>query len=276
MKTTDPRYSHSEITRVKNPFLYFYRCCAKILCIVVFGAGGLLLGMAVFPLLKLIFWKKTAFKKAAMTFTSFTFRFFILFMRITRCIKLSVEGKEKLRNLKSCIIVANHPSLLDVVFIIAFVKNADCIVRGGLTRTPLIFIIRQLYIVNTLDTEEMMELSEKSLAEGTNLIIFPEGTRTPRHGTNPFKRGASHIALRTKSDIIPLYIGGNDKYGLGKHDPLFSYNPDEIYRYTITVLDRIPSAEFSHLEEQIASRHLTKMMHEKIAEEALKKDGRVL
>ncbi|MBO4403966.1 MAG: 1-acyl-sn-glycerol-3-phosphate acyltransferase [Treponema sp.] len=276
MKTIDPKYSHAELPRAKNPLLHFYKCFMKIFCIFFFGTGGFLLGLLVFPVFKIIFIKRKTFKKAAMAFTSATFRFFIVIMRLTGCLRLKIEGREKLKELKSCIIVANHPSLLDVVFLISIIKNADCIVRGGLTKTPLVFVIKHLYIVNTLGTEEMMELSKASLDTGTNLIIFPEGTRTPRHGLNPYKRGAARIALRTKSDIVPVYIGGNDKYGLGKHDPLFSFNPTEIYRYHIKVLDKIPISDFADEEEQIAARHLTDRIHTQIAEAALKTDGKIL
>ena len=276
MKNIDPRYSHDEIGKGKNPLAHFWRCFFKDFCIIFFGAGSLVLGVIVFPILHLVLWNKVKFKKAAMAFTSLTFRFFVLFMEAGGLIRLKVYGKEKLKKINSCIVIANHPSMLDMVFLISLIKNTDCIVRGNLTKTPLRFVIRQLYIVNTLGAEEMIELSKESLATGTNILIFPEGTRTPRHGLNPYKRGAAHIALQAKSDIIPVYIGGNDKYGLGKNDPFFSFNPYEKHRYNLYVLDKIPIKEFLNEEEQIASRRLTSRMHDVIADAAKKIDGRIL
>ena len=183
-------------------------------------------------------------------------------MRLTGTVKLKVEDREKFKNLHSKIIIANHPSMLDFVFIMSLVPNANCIVRGGLTKTVLAGVIKQAYIVNSLDFDELCRLCKETLDDGNNVIIFPEGTRTPRHGSTQYKKGAARIAYYAGCDVQPILVGGNDKYGLGKHDPVWSYNHTEKYVYDFKLLPEIKIDEYKELTETIAAKRLTDKMQE--------------
>lgn len=268
------RYSADDLPPIKNRFIYFLRICGKVFAFAFFGLGSVVLAVVVFPIIRIFMHPRERFQKVARAVVSATFRFFSGMLHFLHLINISVDDRNAFKNLKSKIIVANHPSILDVVFIISLVPNADCIVRGGLTKTILAGVIKQLYIVNSLGYEEMIELSKKSLATGTNIIVFPEGTRTPRHGTNVYKKGAARIAYETGCDVQPVYIGGNDKYGLGKHDKFLSYNHTEVYCYDIHILEEIKVDEYKDLEPQIAAKRLTSEMHKRIASAAEKIDGR--
>ncbi len=275
-KNTNPRYSTEGLPPVKNRLFYIYACIIKLVMCVIFGTGAILIGTIALPLFKLIFHPNKNFKKHSRAFVSQTFRFFIFLMKNTKCLDVTVADREEFKTLSSKIIVANHPSILDVVFLISLIPNADCIVRGGLSRSVFSIIIKQLYLVNTMGIEEMYALARETLSEGNNLIIFPEGTRTPRHGVNKFKRGAAHIAYETNTDIQPVYIGGTDKYGLGKHDAFFSFNRTDIYRYNIKLLPQISIREYKEYEPQIATRHLTKKIHSELAAEAYLYDNKII
>lgn len=272
----DDRYSASDLPPAKNKFLYACRCLIKLFHIGFFGLGSIIIGLLIFPVMRIFLHPKKRFQKHARNFISLSFKFFTACMRASGAEKHTFHDREKYRSLKSKVVVANHPSLLDVVYLISVIPNADCIVRGSLTKTPFVTIIRQLYLVNTMGSEEMLELAKESLADGNNLIVFPEGTRTPRHGTNQFKRGASRIAFECDCDIQMIYIGGNDKYGLGKHDAFFSFNKNEPYHYDIYILDEIKIADYKRLEPQIASRRITEKIHEQIAGKAMEVDRRII
>ncbi len=270
------RYSTEDLPKIKNIFLYIYGCIAKLLMYLIFGTGAILLAILAFPILRLIFHPAKKFRKNARLLVSYAFRFFIWFMHIIHGSLYKTDGRKKYASLKSKIVVANHPSILDVVYLISLIPNADCIVRGGLTKTVLAGVIRQLYIVNDSNWDDLMIQCKKSLDEGNCLIIFPEGTRTPRHGTNPFKRGAARIAYETGCNIQPVYIGGNDKYGLGKHDAIFSYNRTEPYKYDIRMLPEIAIESYKDREPQIASRAVTKKIHDSLAAEAYLSDYKII
>lgn len=295
----DSRYKKPD---VQNWPFYVYGCFAKLFCYLFFGTGAMLLVIIVFPLLRLTVHPKQRFQRAARCVVCYTFKFFIGMLRAMGLVKVTItesikkesteskstdgtdckggtsksasEVKREMRSLKGCVVVANHPSMLDVVFMISLLPNADCIVRGNLANTVYSGVIRQLYIVNTLGNEELIDLCKKSLETGTNLVIFPEGTRTPHGGTNPFKKGASRIAFDAKCNVKPIYIGGNEKYGLGKGDPFLSFSREGRYHYCIHVLDEIDINEYTNLSPQIAAKRLTDKMHDAIAEEAMAQDGR--
>lgn len=146
----------------------------------------------------------------------------------------------------------------------SLVPNSTCIVRGGLTHTPLRWVIKQAYITNTTDFNDVLVECKKLTDKGCNVIVFPEGTRSPRVGRNNYKKGAARIALYCNCDVLPLFIGGSDKYGLGKFDPLWSYNHVEPYLYDIKMLPVISIEQFKGLSEPIAAKHLTEEMEKVI------------
>jgi 1-acyl-sn-glycerol-3-phosphate acyltransferase len=141
----------------------------------------------------------------------------------------------------------------------SLIPNVDCIVNTYLDRNFIVKgVIRQLYILNSLDIENIFQACTESLKQGNCLVIFPEGTRTPRSGKAAIKRGAARIALASGCNIVPVHIGGTDKYGLGKKDPWTGFNPRERYIYTISIGPEINSEKYISLPSPKAVRALTR------------------
>ena len=254
----------SKQPKIKNIFVYVYCCVSKIMAIFWFGVGAIILALFVFPFIRLFSLRHKDFGIIARAYVSHTFRVFLGNLDICKVSLLKVEDKQAFRNIHSKIIIANHPSLLDFVYIMSLVPNSTCIVRGGLTHTPLRGVIKQAYITNTTDFDDVLVECKKLTDKGCNVIIFPEGTRSPRIGQNNYKKGAARIALYCGCDVQPMFIGGSDKYGLGKHDPLWSYNHVEKYLYDIKMLPVISIEQFKGLSEPIAAKHLTEEMEKVI------------
>ena len=234
----------------------------KIFATTVSGVGAVILAVFVFPFIRLFTLRRKDFGVVARAYVSHTFRVFLGFLNLLHVSIRKVENEDDYRNIHSKIIIANHPSLLDFVYIMSLVPNSTCIVRGGLTKTPLRGVIKQAYITNTTTFEDMCVECKKLTDMGCNVIIFPEGTRTPRHGKNNYKKGAARIALYCGCDVQPIFIGGSDKYGLGKHDPLWSYNHVEPYLYDFKKLPVISIDEYKDLSEPIAAKRLTEKMEQ--------------
>ncbi len=76
------------------------------------------------------------------------------------------------------VIIANHPSLLDVVLLVARFKRANCIVKRDLANNIFLFgaIRASGYIVNK-ENEATLNESAAALNNGERLIIFPEGMK---------------------------------------------------------------------------------------------------
>lgn len=261
-KELDEKYNHKDMPKIENYLFNFCGCFMKIFAMTVFGVGAVILAVFVFPFIRLFTLRRKDFGVVARAYVSHTFRVFLGFLNLLHVSIRKVENEDDYRNIHSKIIIANHPSLLDFVYIMSLVPNSTCIVRGGLTKTPLRGVIKQAYITNTTTFEDMCLECKKLTDMGCNVIIFPEGTRTPRHGKNNYKKGAARIALHCGCDVQPIFIGGSDKYGLGKHDPLWSYNHVEPYLYDFKKLPVISIDEYKDLSEPIAAKRLTDKMEQ--------------
>ena len=262
-------YSFENPPPVRNYPLYCWHIIAKILSFTLFGIGALLISIIAFPVMKLIFPSKARFRKAGHHFISFMFRFFIRFMTVIGAARLTTPDRKQLKGLSSCVVVANHPSLLDVVMLISLLPDADCIVNAYLTGFNILHIIvRQLYLPASDSYEEIMQKSIDAIKSGSCLIIFPEGTRSLPGGQNHYKKGAARISLAAACPVVPVYIGGNDKRGLRKHDPMLRYNPRQRYHYDIHLKEALNPAQYSGLPEPAAAKRMTKKMCEALSDEA--------
>jgi len=248
-----------ELPPISNKLLYTRRVFAKWLSFFIFGLGTLILVVVVFPPMCLFFHPTDRFKKYVRRFISTSFRLFVSFMHFIGIVNLKTGSRENYRSLSSKIVVANHPSLLDVVMLISLIPNADCIVNTALNRNFIVKgVVRRLYILNSLDLENILQACAESLKKGNCLIIFPEGTRTPRSGKEIIRKGAARVALYSGCNIVPVHIGGTDKYGLGKKDPWFSFNPRERYVYDISMGPEINPEKYRELPAPKAVRAITR------------------
>lgn len=242
--------------------LYIYRIVAKLFCFAFFGSCSLGLGMGIFPIMHLLAgFSEKRFKVIARRFNYWYFNLFVAVMKAIKAIKVQVENKEQLAGIKSKVVIANHPSLLDVVILFSLVPNADCIVKGALIENKFLsLIVRNLYIPNSISFDEQLERARQSMEEGNNLIIFPEGTRSKSGEPWEFKKGAARFALYSKNNIIPIYFGGNEKIGLRKHDKMLQFHPTEPYIYNLKVLPEIPVDEYEDMPMSKSAIKLTEKM----------------
>jgi 1-acyl-sn-glycerol-3-phosphate acyltransferase len=248
----------SDLPPISNRPLYIYRVFVKWLSFFVFGLGTLILVTLFFPPMRLFLHPKEKFKKYGRRLVSFTFGGFVSFMHILRGLDLEAENREVYRNLSSKIITANHPSILDIVILLSLIPNADCIVNAELSHNIVRGVVRQLYILNSLDFDDLLRACNESLNQGNCLIIFPEGTRTPRSGNITLKRGAARIALVSGCGVIPVHIGGTDKYKKKKKDPWTGFNPRDRYVYRMEIQNEIDPGQYRNLSMPRAVRALTK------------------
>jgi len=217
--------------RPKQDF-WLWRLLATGLSFALFGLGGLLLWALVFPLQRLFGGDAVTCQRRARLAVHYSFRTFILFMRKTGVLTLDFQDAQRLGKCGQ-MIIANHPSLLDVVLLIGYVKDANCIVRHGLaqnlfTRGP---IAACGYITND-ESAEMLEKAAAVLRQGQTLIVFPEGTRTPKNANPCFHRGACAIALRGAQCITPVLIHMQPR-SLAKGEPWYSV-PQRRIHYRVT------------------------------------------
>jgi len=254
------------IRRIK----YTRRLVSKLSSFAVFGISSLILGTTLLPLFHVLAgFSEKRFNVISRRFVNKFFKFFVKYIEVTGAMRLSVENRELLKNIQGKVVIANHPSLLDVVILISLIPNANCIVKGALIQNKFIsLIIRDLYIPNTLPFEEQMERAKKSMIEdGNNLIIFPEGTRSKPGEPWFFKKGAARFALFARADVVPIYFGGNEKIGLRKEDKMLQFHPTERYMYNLKVLPSISVAPYKDMPMSKSAILLTDKMKEVLEQE---------
>ena len=243
--------------------LYVWRLLAKVISYASFGGASALFS-CLFPIIFVISgFNKERFKKISRAINLRWFKLFVWEMTVLGILKLRVDHAERIKDIHSCVVVANHPSLLDVVMLLSIVPNVNCIVKGSLGKTPFIHnVVNTLFIPNSLSFEEQMTRASEGMECGESLIIFPEGTRTRPGEPLQLKKGAARFALHGFHNVQPIYIGGNEKIGLRKHDKYFSFHPPERYHYNIAILEPIDTKKYSSHSEPAAVNLLTEELRE--------------
>lgn len=189
-----------------NIINYYWRIIATAISFFIFGLGGLLLRILVFPLLNILILDTRLRIIFARNIIRFAFCGFIKFMQILGVLRYKLVGLERL-NRNGLLILANHPTLIDTVFLMAFVTQTSCIVKSALWRNPFTYgPVRAAGYVCNADGPALLDDCIATLRSGSNLIIFPEGTRTPQYGKPKFNRGAANIAVRTECKVTPVVI----------------------------------------------------------------------
>ena len=128
-------------------------------------------------------------------------------MEYSGVFKFDLTDTDQLKALHGHLILANHPSLIDVVVLISIIPNADCVVKAHLFKNPFLRgVVKNTGYISNADPEGLLEDCLLTLQSGNNLIIFPEGTRTKPGKTVKFQRGAANIALRCQAKIACVLI----------------------------------------------------------------------
>jgi 1-acyl-sn-glycerol-3-phosphate acyltransferase len=176
-----------------------WRVFAMGLSFVAFGVGALLVNVLLFCAIAVAYRQRPRRQHAARTSIRISFRSFLWLVRALRIVSLDIDDLtvRELAGARRCIVVANHPTLIDVVVLLAYLEQGNCVVKQALWRNPLLsWVLRMAgYIPNT-DAESIVPACGAALERGESLIIFPEATRTVPGVPMRFQRGAASIAVR--------------------------------------------------------------------------------
>lgn len=166
-------------------------------CFAVFGVGGILMALCWLPLYRLVYREPAQRRKACRLAVHNAFKWFVRLMEFVGVVHVKRQNLSQLQNIQGRIVIANHPSLIDVVVLISLLPNADCVVKQTLWRNPFMRgVIRNTGYLSNTDPEKLLLQCRDSLASGSCVIIFPEGTRTIPGKLPCFQRGAANLALR--------------------------------------------------------------------------------
>lgn len=243
--------------RLRDRLSRYWRVVATAFCFAVFGMGGLVVRCVVYPLLMLSVRNPQRRMALSQDVIHHSFRLFVALMAAVGVLTYELRGREKLKR-RGMLVLANHPSLIDVVFLISFVRHANCIVKEKLVRNPFTSgPIRAAGFITNDGGAQLLDDCIATLASGNNLVIFPEGTRTPLDGQEVrLQRGAANIAIRGRVDVTPVHIHSSLPM-LPKEIPWWQV-PARRPHFTISVGDDIDVSQFCTMaSDALAARHLT-------------------
>ncbi len=183
---------------------YYWRLLGTGVGFVSFGIGGLVMGCLVAPSIFLLVkhpQKRAAAFRGAI---HYCFRLHIGTLRFLGVLTYEVHDRAKLAQ-PGLLLIANHPTLIDVGFLGGFVKDAVCVVKQSLfTNAYLGFVVRAANYVSNEDPEASIDGCVANLNAGITTIIFPEGTRT--NAARRLQRGAAYVAMRSQLPLTPVSI----------------------------------------------------------------------
>lgn len=245
---------------------YWWRLLATALCFAFFGVASLLARLTVFPLLAALPGDSACRQRRARLAINRLFHLFIRFMHGVGVFTFAVEGAERLGR-PGQMIVANHPSLIDVVVMLAFIRDSNCVVKQSLldnpfTRAPM----RAAQYIGNSGSLDMLEQAAEVLQAGQTLIVFPEGTRTPPGQRPQFHRGAAAIALRGARVLTPVLLSVTPST-LTKAEPWYRI-PHRRFHFHLRVgADLDPQAFAALGPPPLASRRLNDHLHQYFTKE---------
>lgn len=237
----------------------FWRWIATGFFFGIFGIGGLVLSLIWFSLLRLFIRQPERLHRMTLHSIRYSFRFFLGALRAVGIMNYQFIGAEKFESDTGCLVVANHPSLLDYVLLASCMPRCDCIVKQALLSNPFVRgVIRAAgYLINA-GSEELLVACEERLKAGGTLLVFPEGTRSVVGEPMVLQRGAANIAVRAHCDIRIVRISCRPPM-LTKQGKWYKIPPTKP-QFVITVENKISADNFTDeqdLSPALAARRLT-------------------
>jgi 1-acyl-sn-glycerol-3-phosphate acyltransferase len=131
-------------------------------------------------------------------------------------VEVAASGLENVRADQPAVFMSNHQSHFDVAAIVETLPvRWRFVAKRELVRVPFFgwgLALGGHVIIDRSDRSQAVQ-SLKAAAErirhGTNVIIFPEGTRSETGELQPFKSGGFHLAVEAGVPIIPVSVSGS-------------------------------------------------------------------
>lgn len=133
-------------------------------------------------------------------------------------------GADALDPKQTYVFMANHLSHADIVaLIVALPMNVGFLAKKELSKVP--FLAQAIHagghvLVDRKDNSSAvtsMTQAAQDVAQGSPLVVFPEGTRASREVIQPLKKGGFHLARQAKVPLVPVGIRGT-RAVMGRED----------------------------------------------------------
>ena len=222
----------------------------------MFGAGGLLFSLVLlFPISKI----------SARRILRMLFRFFVWAGGKTRLfiVDISPEDRRRLGATTGSVVVSNHQTLIDAVILISLLGDSVCVTKKAVSSNPFMRVVAKKILVVNDGALAVVGSAGRYLQDGVNVVVFPEGTRTPADAIeHVFHRGAAHIAIRSGARVELVSMDCDLKI-LAKNQPWWDVG-DRTARYSVRCKGTLDPIAFvcDGLSQKESAARLTSRMCE--------------
>ena len=238
-----------------------WRLFGTALCFSVFGLAGLVIGLILFPIM-FVFMRNPATRQvAARKIISAAFGAFVWMIKSMGILSYRVEGAENLSFAPGRLIIANHPTLIDVVFLVSLLSQTDCVIKEAVMKNPFMAstVAAANYISNS-EPQDLLNACAACIQSGSSLLLFPEGTRSMVGRPFDFKLGAAEVALRAGAEILPVVIECKPLF-LTKNDPWYTV-PQSRPHFTIRIMSPVSINQL--VPGDLDQRHARRALNESL------------
>ena len=234
----------------------------RVIHSLLFWIFMLLSSLALFPIALLIWTITLPFDRRKVLLHQFTCFWASLYTWLNPAWSVSVLDRDKLLRGEACVMVANHLSLVDILVLFRLFSHFKWISKVENFKVPLIgwnmYLNEYIPLLrgDKSSIVKMMRLADQTLAKGSSVMMFPEGTRSPNGRIRRFKTGAFELALKSGRPIQPIVIQGSANALPKRAFVLQGRHP-----ISLTVLDPIRPESFADLSIE----ELTERIHSIIA-----------
>jgi len=174
------------------------------------------------------------------------FRIYLATLSASRRCRFDLDALDALRSEGALIIAPNHPGLLDAVMIISRLPNVCCVMKAELMNNVFLGAGARLagYIRNESVHRMVLQACE-DFKNNSQLLLFPEGTRTTRQPLNPLTGSAGLIARQAGVPVQTVIIETDTPF-LRKGWPLYR-KPDMPMHFRVRLGRRFDPPENTRL-----------------------------
>jgi 1-acyl-sn-glycerol-3-phosphate acyltransferase len=137
----------------------------------------------------------------------------LFILRVTCNIKYEIENLDKIPSGGS-ILLGKHQSMWETVVLLTLIPNVSYVIKKELLSIPFYgWYLKNMGMIpvdrkgGIKSARKMLSDIEEALGEGSNVVIFPQGTRTPQNATldiYPYRLSVSK--LLPKNGFIPFAL----------------------------------------------------------------------
>ena len=135
----------------------------------------------------------------------------LFWLRITCGVKGEMEGYENFNDDEPAVVLSNHQSTFETMFILAKFPRMSWVIKQELLNIPFFgWGMKQSHPIaidrsdGLSSLDQILRNGKQRMEEGNSVCLFPEGTRTSPSKKSRFKIGGAKLALHAEAPVYPV------------------------------------------------------------------------